>query len=133
MAIEYTRLKVQDRLIYRDDGEKITPEHVIPCWRADEIAKANGMQYAENVTKAFDGLGIVIDSQFKIVEVLGEVNGIKLNKHEGMPLQAELITGDDGDWFISNVSFDTAWLDDLIKVAQATKEAIKSYKPEEDN
>lgn len=121
MVIKYTRLKVQDGLIHYDDGGELTSAHVLPYWRAGEIAKANGMQYTEEVTKDFEGLGIVIDSQFKIREVLGEVNGIKLNKHEEMPLQAELLTGDDGDWFVSNVSFDTAWLDDLIKVAQATK------------
>ena len=121
MAIEYTRLKVEKGLIHYDDGEELTSAHVLPCWRADAIAEANGLQYAEYVTKAFDGMGIVIDSQFRITEILGEVHGIKLAKHEGMPPQAELISGDDGDWFVTNVSFDTAWLDDLIKVAQATK------------
>lgn len=124
---------VQKGLVYYDDGEPIAPEHIAPAYKADKIAQANGLGYAETLTKKFDGLGITIDEDFKIVEVLGEVNGIKLNKPEGMPLQAELITGDDGDWFITNLSFDVAWLDDLIRVAQATKEAIKGYKLEIDN
>jgi len=125
MAIKHQRLIIKNGLVFYDDGEPITPEHIIPAYKSDNIARANGMIYAEQLTKKFDEVDITVDEDFKIVEVRGEVLGIQLQNHEGMPRQAEIITGDDGDWFVSNVTFDTAWLDDLIKVAQATRELLR--------
>ncbi len=82
------RIKIVDGLIWHDN-------QVLGTIMADRIAKANGYQWAEGLTKAKDGQEFEIGEDLKLKSVIP-------------PLKAIILTSSDGQEYASVVLFDSS-------------------------
>lgn len=68
------------------------------------------------------------------MEFKGKCKGIKLTKRNENKndnhICLQILTEDDGEWFDSNNSFSSSWIDELIELLQITKAYIETQDPD---